>query len=125
MKTIGLIAAAVVITVAIMAVRSRTPERNQVREVGSQVVAVRSQMVTLKVPKMDCAGCEVGVRIAASKVDGVKDVKTDSDKRTADVTFDPSKTTAQAIASAITKGTGFDTEVPHTDKSKTSRPKHG
>ena len=119
MKTIGLIAAAVVITVAIVAVRSRTPERNQVREVGSQVVAVRSQMVTLKVPKMDCAGCEVGVRIAASKVDGVKDVKTDSDKRTAEVTFDPSKTTAQAIASAITKGTGFDTEVPHTDKSKT------
>ena len=119
MKTIALIAAAVVITVAIVAVRSRTAERNQVREVGSQVVAVRSQMVTLKVPKMDCAGCEVGVRIAASKVDGVKDVKTDSDKRTADVTFDPSKTTAQAIASAITKGTGFDTEVPHTDKSKT------
>ena len=68
---------------------------------------------------MDCAGCEVGVRIAAGKVDGVQGVKTDSDTRTAEVTFDPSKTTAQAIASAITKGTGFDTEVPHTDKSKT------
>lgn len=118
MKTIGLIAAAVVITVAIVAVRSRTPERNE-REVGAQVIAVSSQMVTLKVPKMDCAGCEVGVRIAASKVEGVKDVKTDSDKRTAEVTFDPSKTTAQAIASAITKETGFDTEVPQTDKSKT------
>src|SRR6266852_673117 len=118
MKTIGLIAAAVVITMAIVAVRSRTPERTQEREVGAQV-AVRSQMVTLKVPKMDCAGCEVGVRIAANKVDGVKDVKTDSDTRTVDVTFDPSKTTAQAIASAITKGTGFDTEVPRTDKSKT------
>ena len=88
MKTIGLMAAAVAITVAIVAVRSRTPEHNQEREVGAQVVAVRSQMVTLKAPKMDCAGCEVGVRIAASKVDGVKDVKTDSDKRTADVTFD-------------------------------------
>jgi copper chaperone CopZ len=59
------------------------------------------------------------VRIAASKVDGVKDVKTDSDKRTAQVTFDPTKTTAQAIAGAITKGTGFETEVPQTDKSKT------
>jgi copper chaperone CopZ len=119
MKTIGLIAVAVVITVGIVAVRSRTPERNQAREVGAQVVAIGSQMVTLKVPQMNCAGCEVGVRIAARKVDGVKDVKTDSDKRTADVTFDPSKTTAQAIASAITKGTGFDTEVPQTDKSKT------
>src|SRR5947208_5134710 len=119
MKTIGLIAVAVVITVAVVAVRSRTPERHQARQVGAPVAAVSSQMVTLKVPKMDCAGCEVGVRIAASKVDGVKDVKTDSDKRTAEVTFDPSKTTAQAIASAITKGTGFDTEVPRTDKSKT------
>jgi copper chaperone CopZ len=119
MKTIGLIAAASVLTVAIVAVRSRTPERNQARKVGAEVVAVNSQMVTLKVPKMDCAGCEVGVRIAASKVNGVKDVKTDSDKRTAEVTFDPSKTTAQAIASAITKGTGFETEVPQTDKTKT------
>ncbi len=118
MKTIGLIALAVVITVAVVAVRSRTPERSQAREVGAPVAAVSSLMVTLKVPKMDCAGCEVGVRIAASKVDGVKDVKTDSDKRTAEVTFDPAKTTVQAIASAITKGTGFDTEVPRTDKSK-------
>jgi mercuric ion binding protein len=116
MKTTGLIAAAVVITVAVMAVRSRAPERNQQREVGAQVVAASSEMVTLKVPKMDCAGCEVGVRIAANKVDGVKDVKTDSDKRTVEVTFDPSKTTAQAIASAITKGTGFDTEVRQTGK---------
>ena len=119
MKTIGLIAAALVVTAAIVAVRSRTPERNQEREVGAQAVSVNSQIVTLKVPKMDCAGCEVGVRIAAGKVDGVKGVKTDSDKRTAEVTFDPSKTTAQAIASAITKGTGFETEVPQAAKSKT------
>lgn len=119
MKTLGLIAAALVITGAIVAVRSRAPDRNQEREVGAQVVAVNSQTVTLKVPKMDCAGCEVGVRIAASKVDGVKDVKTDSDTRTAEVTFDPSKTTAEAVASAITKGTGFETEVSRMDKSKT------
>src|SRR5712691_5616851 len=119
MRTISLIAAAVVITVAVVAVRSRTAERNQAREVGAQAVAVSSQMVTLKVPKMDCAGCEVGVRIAANRVDGVKDVRTDSDKRTVEVTFDPSKTTAQAIASAITKGTGFDTEVPQIGKGKT------
>jgi copper chaperone CopZ len=119
MKTIGLITAALVVTVAIVAVRSRAPERGQEREAGAQGVSVGSQIVTLKVPKMDCAGCEVGVRIAAGKVDGVKRVKTDSDTRTAEVTFDPSKTTAQAIASAIKKGTGFDTEVPQSAKSKT------
>src|SRR6266849_8392608 len=111
MKTIGLIAAAVVITVAVVVVRSRAPERNQAREVGAQVVAVRSQMVTLRVPKMDCAGCEIGVRIAVSKVDGVKETKTDSDKRTARVVFDAAKTSAQAIASAIKSSTGFEVEV--------------
>ena len=119
MKTIGLIAAALVVTVAIVAVRSRTPERKAEGDAGAQAVSVDSQIVTLKVPKMDCAGCEVGVRIAAGKVDGVKGVKTDSDTRTAEVTFDPSKTTAQAIASAITKGTGFETEVPPSAKNKT------
>lgn len=62
------------------------------------------QVVTLKVPEMFCPGCEIGVKIAANKVDGVKEVKTDSDTRTASITFDPSKTTPQAIASAITKG---------------------
>ncbi len=68
---------------------------------------------------MDCAGCEVGVKIAAGKVDGVKGVNTDSDKRTVEVTFDPSKTNAQAIANAIAKGTGFETEVPPAAKTKT------
>lgn len=119
MKTIGLMAAALVVTVAIVAVRSRTPERRQEGDARAQALSVDSQIVTLKVPRMDCAGCEVGVRIAAGKVDGVKGVNTDSDTRTAEVTFDPSKTTAQAIASAITKATGFETEVPPSAKSKT------
>ena len=118
MKTLGLIAAAILITVGIVAVRSQAPGRSQQHAAAAQVVAAQSQLVTLKLPAMDCAGCEIGVRIAANKVDGVKDVKTDSDKRTADVTFDPSKTSPQAIASAITKGTGFEAEVPRTDTRK-------
>ena len=120
MKAIGSTAAAVVVTVAIAVVRSRTPERQQDREAAApRAVAVDSQMVTLRIPQMDCAGCEVGVRIAAGRVDGVTRVNTDSDKRTAEVTFDPSRTTAQAIAAAITKGTGFEAEVPPPAKSKT------
>lgn len=119
MKTIGLIAAALVVTVAIVAVRSRTPEGKPGDATRVQGLSVESQIVTLKLPEMDCAGCEVGVRIAAGRVDGVKGVKTDSETRTAEVTFDPSKTTALAIASAITKGTGFETEVPPSAKSKT------
>ena len=54
------------------------------------------------------------MRIAASRVDGVKETKTDSDKRTARVVFDAAKTSAQAIASAIKSSTGFEVEVPPT-----------
>jgi copper chaperone CopZ len=120
MKIIGLVAAVViVVAVTVVVVRPRATTRNQAPEAASQAVSPNWQTVTLSVPKMDCAGCEIGVRIAASKVDGVQEVKTDSDKRTADVTFDPGKATAQAIANAIKTGTGFDTEVPRTSKSKT------
>lgn len=66
---------------------------------------------TLKVPDMFCGGCEAAVKMAAKKVDGVKDISTDSAKRTAEVTYDPSKTNADDIASAITKNSGFKVEV--------------
>lgn len=114
MKTIGLITAVVVLGVALLALRSRTPEHAQSREVAAQTAPSHVETVTLKVPKMDCAGCEIGVRIAAGKVDGVKETKTDSDQRTAQVVFDGAKTSAQAIATAIKSGTGFDVEVPPT-----------
>ena len=116
MKTIGLLAAVLVLVVAIVAVRSRsrTFEHRQPHEVAAAAVPGNVQTVTLKLPKMDCAGCEIGVRIAASKVDGVKETKTDSDKRTARVVFDAAKTSAQAIASAIKSSTGFEVEVPPT-----------
>ena len=76
------------------------------------------QVATLNVPDMFCGGCEVAVKIAATKVDGVKDVKTDPDKRTAEVTFDPSKTNAEAIARAITKRTGFEAKALKSEKKK-------
>ena len=119
MKIIGLVAAAVVVAVTVVVIRSGTTARNQRPDVDPPAVATSLQTVTLSVPKMDCPGCEIGVRIAAGKVDGVREAKTDSDKRTADVTFDPAKATAQAIANAIKKGTGFETEVPPATKSKT------
>ena len=111
MRVIGLIAAALAVTITIAAVNSRTQRFKQEGAVQAPGAAEHTQVVTLKVPDMFCAGCEVGVKIAANKLAGVQAVKTDSDQRIAEVTFDPSKTTAQAIASAITAGTGFKTEV--------------
>lgn len=118
MRAIGLIVAAVAVTVTIAAVTSRSQGQKQEGAVQTQVAAEQAQVATLNIPDMFCAGCEVGVKIAANKIDGVKAVKTDSDKRTAEVTFDPSRTTAQAIASAITKGTGFKTEVASSGNKK-------
>jgi copper chaperone CopZ len=59
---------------------------------------------------MFCGGCEVAVKRAAKKVDGVTNVTTNSDKRIVDVTYDPAKT--NAIAAAIMKSSGFKAEVP-------------
>ena len=119
MRAISLIAVVVAVTATIAVVMSRTERQTQVDVAQAQVATQPLEVAILNVPDMFCAGCEVGVKIAANKIEGVKEVKTDSDKRTAYVTFDPSKTTAQAIASAITKGTGFKTEVANSSKKTT------
>ena len=64
------------------------------------------QTVKFVVEKMTCATCPIAVRKAMQRVDGVKDVKVDLDSKTAVVTFDASKTTADAIGAA-SKNVGF------------------
>ena len=105
MRTISLIASALVVTLAV----AGFPTRAHAQKKNGQ-----TQVVTLKVPDMFCGGCEVAVKIAANKVDGVKGVRTSTEKRTAEVTYDPSQTNAAAIATAITKNSGFKVEVPRT-----------
>lgn len=65
------------------------------------------KVCTLKVTGMTCSGCEAAVRNAAKTVDGVKEVKASYDKGSAEVTYDPSKTTPEAIAKVITERSGF------------------
>ena len=74
------------------------------------------KVCTLKVAGMTCAGCEAAVKIAAKSVNGVRDVTASYDKATADVTYDPSKTTPGAIAKVIMSRTGFKAEVPRAKK---------
>jgi len=115
-RTIGLVATGLFVVLALVGIGLRTQAQRQDVVAQKPAVAEQAEVVTVGVPDMDCAGCEVGVKIAAGKVDGVRDVKTSSDTRTADVTFDPSKTNAEAIASAITRDTGFKVEVPKAGK---------
>jgi copper chaperone len=71
---------------------------------------VKTLTCTLKVSGMTCAGCEVAVRLAARSVDGVRDVTVSYAKGKAEVTYDPAKTSPAAIATAITKKSGFTAE---------------
>ena len=73
--------------------------------------AETAKVCTMKVTGMTCSGCEAAVKLAAKQVDGVKDAKASYAKGTADVTYDPAKTTPEAIAKAIAQKTGYKTEV--------------
>ena len=51
------------------------------------------------------------MKIAAKKVDGVKDATVSYKKGVAEVTYDPTKISPQAIAKASTERSGFKAEV--------------
>lgn len=81
------------------------------RVADAQVEKAATRMCTLKVSGMTCAGCEAAVRIAARSVEGVTEAKASYAKARAEITYDPSKTTPQAIANAITDKSGFKAEI--------------
>lgn len=67
---------------------------------------------TLKVSGMHCGACAETVEKAAKKMDGVATVKASQPDGTATVTYDPVKTTLDAIAKAINAKTPFKAEAP-------------
>jgi len=60
---------------------------------------------------MTCGGCAAAVESAANEVDGVIETAVSYDKGLAEVTYDPTKTSPNAIAQAIAQGSGFKAEV--------------
>lgn len=100
MRTVGAIAVIAVLFVATFARigETQTPAKTE------------TQVCTLKISGMTCAGCEAAVRMAARSVDGVTDVKVSYAKGNAEVSFDPSKTNPAAIAKVITDKSGFKAE---------------
>lgn len=66
---------------------------------------------TLKVTGMTCGGCEGAVKIAAKSVDGVKSATASHKTGTAEITYDPAKTSPDAIAKVVTEKSGFKAEV--------------
>ena len=68
--------------------------------------AAATKTVTLAVQNMTCAGCAIAVRTALRRVDGVAETKVDLDRNTAQVSFDPDKTSVEALTRA-TAAVGF------------------
>ncbi len=61
-----------------------------------------SQSVTLDMQNMTCAMCKITIRKALQGVAGVQQVQVDFDSKTASVTFDPQKTSIDALIEATT-----------------------
>jgi copper chaperone CopZ len=70
-----------------------------------------TRVCTLKVSGMTCGGCEAAVRMAARSVEGVTEARASYAKARAEITYDPSQTTPQAIAQAITDKSGFKAQL--------------
>jgi len=69
-----------------------------------------TQPVTLSVPGMTCAACPITVKKALTKVDGVQKVEVSYEKLAAVVTFDDTRTTAEALTKA-TENAGYPSTV--------------
>ncbi len=65
--------------------------------------ASEAQKVTLDVKGMHCASCPLTVKVVLKKQPGVDDVKMDSEKHTAEVSFDPSKVSPERLAQVVTE----------------------
>lgn len=68
--------------------------------------------VVLRVSGMSCGVCAKTVEKEARKIDGVKAAKASQPKGEAEITYDPAKTSPEAIAKRITDKTRFKTEPP-------------
>jgi periplasmic mercuric ion binding protein len=83
----------------------------------AQQQAATMKVCTLKVTGMTCAGCTTAVRLAAKKVEGVKDATASYERGTAEITYDSAKTNPDAIAKVVTEQSGFKAEVQRKRKS--------
>ena len=65
--------------------------------------ASEPQKTTLDVKGMHCATCPLTVKVVLKKQPGVDEVKMDADNHTAEVKFDPAKTSPERLAKTVTE----------------------
>jgi mercuric ion binding protein len=64
--------------------------------------AAAPKRVVLDVPGMNCQLCPISVKKALEGVPGVLDAKADLATKSAEATFDPDRTSPEALAKAVT-----------------------
>ncbi|MPZ21156.1 MAG: hypothetical protein GEV06_25145 [Luteitalea sp.] len=89
----------------------RAEGTQQAEPQAEQAQPQADQVSVLRIEGMTCGGCAAAVKMAAKGVDGVKDAVVSLEANTADVTYDASKTTADAIARAVSEKSGFTATV--------------
>lgn len=80
--------------------------------------APAGQVCTLKVEGMHCSACASKVEKEARKIGGVTAAKVSQPKGTAEIAYDPAKTTPETIAKTITQKTGFKVSAAQPDDKK-------
>ena len=73
--------------------------------------AQTGKMCLLKVSGMHCGACATTVEKTAKKIEGVTAAKASQPKGTAEIIYDPAKTSPEAIAKIINEKTPFKAEV--------------
>ena len=116
----GTLAAAIV--AAGLVVASRAPQNAATSAPGSgktTIAASATKTTVLSVPGLNCGSCVATVGEVLNKIDGVADIQANPNTQEATVTYDPAKTTPEALAKAITDYEGGH-DFTATVKSKSS-----
>lgn len=70
------------------------------------------QTATLSVPGMYCASCPLTVKMALSRVEGVRRIQVSYERREAVVAFDDARTSIQALTKASAEA-GYPATIKH------------
>ncbi|MFI5253393.1 MAG: heavy-metal-associated domain-containing protein [Bacteroidota bacterium] len=75
----------------------------------------KTETTKINLPSMVCGTCKNTIQKAIYRIDGVKEVNIDLDKKTAEVTFIPYQTSLEVIEDAVTEA-GYDANAKKRNK---------
>jgi copper chaperone CopZ len=101
--------------VSLSAVASALAQSPAPASPAKTVVVADTQRVTIKVTGMFCESCAVTVRAMLKRTDGVQSATVDGKRGEAVVSYDPTKTTPQALVDVINR-LGYKASFPTASK---------